>query len=143
MVPHFLFINLGNGTFDDVSESSGAAFDNNGMAQSGMGVDAEDVDGDGLPEIILDPLRKRVRHALHELRQGALYDNTAFFGLAADTMPFVKWGTALWTSTTTAGPTSSSPTATSTTIVSRAQPPQPVDYEQIPLLFRNEAGRPL
>ena len=44
MNPNFLFLNRGDGTFDDVSEASGAAYDINGMAQSGMGVDAEDVD---------------------------------------------------------------------------------------------------
>ena len=49
MNPNFLFINKGDGTFEDATESSGAAYDEKGQAQSGMGVDAEDVDGDGDP----------------------------------------------------------------------------------------------
>ena len=53
MNPNFLFLNRGDGTFEDVSETSGAAFNLNGMAQSGMGVDAEDVNGDGLPELFV------------------------------------------------------------------------------------------
>src|SRR5690606_34669018 len=53
MTPNFLFLNRGDGTFDDATEISGAAYDHNGAAQSGMGVDAEDVDGDGLPELFV------------------------------------------------------------------------------------------
>ncbi len=53
MNPNFLFLNRGDGTFDDATDSSGAAYDINGQAQSGMGVDAEDVDGDGLPELFV------------------------------------------------------------------------------------------
>src|SRR5262249_41294664 len=35
MNPNFLFLNNGDGTFEDATESSGAAFDEKGQAQSG------------------------------------------------------------------------------------------------------------
>ena len=92
MNPNFLFINRGDGTFDDVSEVSGAAFNINGMAQSGMGVDAEDIDGDGLPELFVTNFANEYATLYHNYGKGIFYDNTAFFGLASDSMPWVKWG---------------------------------------------------
>ena len=51
--PNFLFLNRGDGTFEDATETSGAAFDERGVPQSSMGVDAEDCDGDGRPELFV------------------------------------------------------------------------------------------
>ena len=72
MNPNFLFLNRGDGTFDDVSELSGAAFDINGQAQSGMGVDAEDVDGDGLPELFVTNFANEYNTLYQNYRQGDL-----------------------------------------------------------------------
>src|SRR6185437_7423092 len=51
--PNFLFLNRGDGTFADATETSGAAFDDRGLPQSSMGVDAQDCDGDGRPELLV------------------------------------------------------------------------------------------
>lgn len=139
MNPHFLFLNLGDGRFDDVSEASGAAFDNNGMAQSGMGVDAEDIDGDGLPEIISTHFANEYATLYMNYGKGLFYDNTAFFGLAADTMPFVKWGAAFVDFDHDGWPDLF--ISNGHVDDNRRELGQPVDYEQIPLLFRNEAGK--
>jgi hypothetical protein len=50
---NFLFHNLGGGRFADVSVASGAAFDGDGNARAGMGVDAGDLDGDGRPDLVV------------------------------------------------------------------------------------------
>src|SRR5258707_13233463 len=55
---HFLFRNRGDGTFEDATESSGAAASEAGHFQAGMGGDAEDVTGDGLPELFATPFRE-------------------------------------------------------------------------------------
>jgi enediyne biosynthesis protein E4 len=95
MNPNFLFLNRGDGTFEDATESSGAAYDEKGQAQSGMGVDAEDVNGDGLPDLLATNFANEYNTLHLNLVTGLFMDATAFFGLAADTVPFVGWGTAL------------------------------------------------
>jgi hypothetical protein len=95
MNPNFVFLNKGNGTFEDATETSGAAFDEKGQAQSGMGVDAEDVDGDGKPELFVTNFANEYNTLYQNYGGGMFMDSTPFFGLAADTMPYVGWGTAL------------------------------------------------
>src|SRR5262249_49579102 len=85
MNPHFLFLNLGNGTFDDVGETSGASFDERGLTQSGMGVDAEDINGDGKPEIFVTNFQNEYNTLFENFsskKSASFMDSTAFFGLA-------------------------------------------------------------
>ena len=92
-----------------------------GGPQSGMGVDAEDVDGDGLPELFVTNFSERVQHALPEPAASGHVPRTSTAALSGwpPTACPGSAGAAPWpTSTTTAGPTASSPTATSTTTAS-------------------------
>jgi hypothetical protein len=139
MNPNFLFLNRGDGTFDDVSEMSGAAYDINGMAQSGMGVDAEDVDGDGLPELFVTNFANEYNTLYQNFGKGVFFDNTAFFGLASDSMPWVKWGCALADFDGDGWPDCF--VANGHVDNNRRLLDQPVDYEEIPLLFRNLQGK--
>ena len=139
MNPNFLFLNRGDGTFDDVSEISGAAFNINGMAQSGMGVDAEDVDGDGLPELFVTNFSNEYATLYHNYGKGIFYDNTAFFGLASDSMPWVKWGCALADFDNDGWPDIFF--VNGHVDNNRREIGQPVDYEEIPLLFYNLFGK--
>src|SRR5690606_39864403 len=95
MNPNFLFLNNGDGTFRDATELSGAAYDDKGNAQSGMGVDAEDVDGDGRPELFVTNFANEYNTLYQNLGNGIFYDQTASFGLAADSMPWVGRGCGL------------------------------------------------
>lgn len=139
MTPNFLFVNRGDGTFDDATELSGAAFDYHGSAQSGMGVDAEDVDGDGLPELFVTNFAHEYNTLYQNLGKAGFFDNTPYFGLASDSMPFVSWGTGLvdfdadgWPDVfTTNGHVDDN----------RRLLGQPIDYEEPPLLFRNDHGK--
>ncbi len=92
MNPNFLFLNNGDGTFEDTTELSGAAYDDKGNAQSGMATDAEDVDGDGRPELIVTNFANEYTTLYQNLGNGIFYDQTPAFGLAAETMPWVSWG---------------------------------------------------
>jgi hypothetical protein len=106
MNPNFLFLNKGDGTFDDATETSGAAFDERGHAQSSMGVDAEDCDGDGRPELFVTNFQNEHIAYYQNLtgsvpvRSGGLSpavfrESSAQAGLVADSRPWVGWGCAL------------------------------------------------
>ena len=90
--PHFLYLNNGDGTFRDISEESGAAFDVSGRAQAGMGVDAEDVDGDGQPELFVTNFANEYNTLYRNLGHETFLDATANLGLAVDSLPWIGWG---------------------------------------------------
>lgn len=52
-VPAFLFHNEKDGTFAEIGFESGTAYTYSGAAVSGMGVDAKDINNDGLPDIFV------------------------------------------------------------------------------------------
>ncbi len=90
--PAFVFLNQGGGKFLDAVEESGAAYDEKGATQSGMGVDAEDIDGDGQPELFKTHFANEYNTLYQNLGRATFYDQTAAYGLAADAMPWVGWG---------------------------------------------------
>jgi hypothetical protein len=92
--PNFLFLNRGDGTFDDATETSGAAVEGHGQAQGSMGVDAEDVDGDGRPELFVTNFDVENNTIYRNLGQGLFVDATPPFGLG-DHTNLVGWGCAL------------------------------------------------
>jgi hypothetical protein len=92
--PNFLFLNRG-GQFEDVTMTSGAGLNEQGQAQAGMGVDAEDVDGDGLPELFVTNFAGEYNTLYQNLGQESFLDVTTLKGLAADSIPWVGWGCAL------------------------------------------------
>ncbi len=51
--PNLLFHNRGDGTFEEVGLIAGVAFDENGVARGGMGIDAADYDGSGRPSLVV------------------------------------------------------------------------------------------
>ncbi len=95
MNPNFLFLNKGDGTFEDATEFSGAAFDVKGQAQSGMGIDAEDFDGDGRFDLFVTNFANEYNTLYQNMNNNGFYDVTTFVGLAADSMPMVGWGCGL------------------------------------------------
>jgi hypothetical protein len=137
--PHFLYLNNGDGTFRDVSASSGAAFDIDGRAQAGMGVDAEDVDGDGRPELFVTNFADEYNTLYRNLGRGYFLDATANFGLAADSIPWIGWGCALADLDNDGWPDI---VVANANIDDNAESlGRPLSYAEPPLLHRNLAGR--
>jgi enediyne biosynthesis protein E4 len=137
--PHFLYLNNGDGTLRDVSEDSGAAFDTDGQAQAGMGVDAEDVDGDGRPELFVTNFADEYNTLYRNLGQGYFLDATANFGLAADSVPWIGWGCALADLDNDGWPDI---VVVNANIDDNAESlGRPLSYAEPPLLHRNLAGR--
>ena len=95
MCPNFVFLNRGDGTFEDVTESSGAGYDAHGLTLAGMGVDAEDVDGDGLPDLLVTNFSSEPNSLYRNLGGGLFEDRTPTSGMASDSTPWVGWGCAL------------------------------------------------
>ncbi len=57
--PNSLFINMGNGTFEERGLELGVAYDDNARSGSSMGSDAKDFDNDGKVDIFYNNLRDR------------------------------------------------------------------------------------
>jgi hypothetical protein len=95
MSPHYLFLNRGNGKFEDLTESSGAAASESGYYQAGMGVDAEDVTGDGLPELFVTHFRDDYNTLYRNIDGRNFQDISSLAGVVKDSMPDVGWGCAL------------------------------------------------
>jgi hypothetical protein len=93
--PNFLFINTGHGLFDDHTESSCAAYNSEGQSQAGMGVDACDVDGDGLPELFVTNFYLEHNTLYQNLGKNVFNDVSHWSGVSAGSIHFVGWGTGL------------------------------------------------
>jgi hypothetical protein len=92
---NFLFRNRGDGTFEDATETSGAAGSEAGEYQGSMGLDAQDLDGDGLPELIVTNFRGDGAALYRNVGGGNFLEVGASAGLLRDTKPYVGWGVAL------------------------------------------------
>jgi hypothetical protein len=93
--PNFLFLNRGDGTFEDVTEISGAAGNEAGAYLGSMGVDAQDLDGDGRPELVVTTFRGDGTALYHNCGGGNFLEVSATAGILGDTKPYVGWGVAL------------------------------------------------
>jgi hypothetical protein len=90
-----LFHNLGNGRFEDVSVVSGTAFGNQGNPQGGMGVDAGDLDGDGLVDITVANFEGENDSFYRNLGGGTFDDLSVSSGFGPPTLNYVKFGLVL------------------------------------------------
>ncbi|MEJ7636672.1 MAG: VCBS repeat-containing protein [Singulisphaera sp.] len=95
MCPNFLFLNRGDGTFEDLTESSGAAASESGAFQAGMGIDAEDLTGDGLPELFVTHFRDDYPTLYRNVDGRNFQDISSWAGIVKDSMTEVGWGCAL------------------------------------------------
>jgi len=92
MCPNFLYLNRGDGTFEDVTETAGASYGEEGRINAGMGVDSEDVDGDGRPDLFVTNYIQERDTLYRNLGDGTFLDDTSRVGLAAETSDWVGWG---------------------------------------------------
>jgi len=79
--PNFLFENNHDGTFSDVSLISGLAASEDGRYEAGMGIDAADVDGDGLLDVYITHLDFELNRLYHNNGDGTFTDVTYSSGI--------------------------------------------------------------
>ncbi len=98
---NFLWRNRGPGadgtvTFEDLGVTSGAAFNEEGVTEAGMGVDAGDVDGDGRLDLIVANLDLETNTLYRQFGDGLFEDATRPTGLSAPSHERVGFGVELF-----------------------------------------------
>jgi hypothetical protein len=84
--PNFLFLNNHDGTFRDVSLISGLAASEDGRYEAGMGIDAADVDGDGLMDVYITHLDMELNRLYHNNGDETFTDVTYSSGIGNKAM---------------------------------------------------------
>jgi hypothetical protein len=91
-VVNFLFHNLGNNKFEDVSLESGTGFSLEGKPQGGMGVDVGDLDGDGKPDLVVTYFDFEMNGYYRNLGGGLFEDLTVSSGFGPPSFNFLAFG---------------------------------------------------
>ena len=89
---NFLYHNNGDGTFSETALAAGVAYDPNGSARGGMGVDAEDLDGDDYLEIFVANFSGQTNALFHNDTGGLFTETTNKLGLGAISIPMSGFG---------------------------------------------------
>ena len=95
MSPNYLFHNLGGFRFEEVGESAGVAVSADGVFKSGMGIACGDLDGDGLPDLVVTNFFGESTSFYRNLGKGLFADETARVGLLAASRPLLGFGIAV------------------------------------------------
>jgi hypothetical protein len=91
--PKQLYINKGDGTFEEVGYSSGVALNENGREQAGMGLAVGDYNNDGRVDFHITNFSDDSNVLYHNDGEGNFTDVTFQAGLGEPSIPFLGWGT--------------------------------------------------
>lgn len=91
--PNYLYINKGDGTFDDQSFYSGFALNQNGLEQAGMGLAVGDYMNNGLLDLYTGTFSDDYKPLFRNGGDAAFTEISPRIGLAAPTYPFLTWAT--------------------------------------------------
>ena len=84
-LPNYLFRNKGDGQFEEVGYETTIAHPEHGREVSGMGLDARDIDGDGLAEVVYAALPDETFPLMRNTGEGYFEDLSQPSGLAKQT----------------------------------------------------------
>jgi len=90
--PNFLYINKGDGTFDDQSYVSGFALNKDGREIASMGIAAGDYENNGLVDFFVTDFGDDYKVLYHNDGDSSFTDVSYKAGIAQTTIPFVGWG---------------------------------------------------
>jgi hypothetical protein len=91
--PKQLYINKGDGTFEEVGYPSGIALNENGREQAGMGLAVGDYDNDSRVDFYITNFSDDTNTLYHNDGESNFTDVTFQAGHGEVTMPFLGWGT--------------------------------------------------
>jgi len=90
--PNFLYINKGDGTFDDESYVSGFALNKDGREIASMGIAAGDYENNGLVDFFVSDFGDDYKVLYHNDGDASFTDVSYKAGIAQTSIPFVGWG---------------------------------------------------
>jgi hypothetical protein len=90
--PSLLYRNLGDGTFEEMGVASGAALNEDGQEQAGMGVSVADYNEDGAFDIVKTNFSDDTPNLYRNNGDGTFTDEVYLSGLGAHTK-YLGWGT--------------------------------------------------
>ena len=91
-VPNFLFMNRGNGRFEETATYAGVAYSSDGRARSGMGVDSADFNEDGWMDLFVANIDREM-FAIYQNNHDETFDDQAGpTGIGAATRLMSGWG---------------------------------------------------
>ena len=90
--PHFLYHNDGNGKFTEEALEAGVAYNENGVAVSGMGVAFNDYNNDGLPDVVITDLASEIYELYQNLGRRSFKSASRLTGLSAISATRSGWG---------------------------------------------------
>jgi hypothetical protein len=90
--PNYLYINKGDGTFEDQSYASGFALNKDGREIASMGIAAGDYDNNGLIDFLVTDFSDDYKVLYHNDGDGGFTDVSYKAGIAQLSIPFLGWG---------------------------------------------------
>ena len=91
-VADFLFVNRGNGRFEDAAETAGVAYSAEGRPRGGMGVDSADYNQDGWMDLFVTNLDREMYSMYKNNRDETFDDDASHNGVGAATKLMSGWG---------------------------------------------------
>ncbi len=88
-----LWLNRGDGTFEETAVMNGSAYDANGKAEASMGVTSGDVDADGDEDLFITHLRGESNTLYLNEGNAMFVDSTVVFKLSSTSLPSTGFGT--------------------------------------------------
>lgn len=90
--PNYLYINKGNGKFEDDSYASGFALNQDGREFAGMGISVGDYQNNGLLDIVATDFSDDYKVLFHNDGDANFTDVSYHAGIAQESIPFLGWG---------------------------------------------------
>jgi hypothetical protein len=88
----YLYRNKGDGTFEEVGLPAEIAVDGDGRTYAGMGIDLQDYDNDGLPDLIITNLANQKYALYHNSGDGSFSYDSYISGIGGMTLLHSGWG---------------------------------------------------
>jgi enediyne biosynthesis protein E4 len=137
--PNKLWKNSGDGTFTDEALVAGVAFNAEGKARGGMGTDAIDLDGSGLPSIIVGNFSNEMLAIFRNQGNGLFIDEAPSTNVGRDTLLSLTFGAFFFDYDLDGLPDIFMANGHVADDINKVQPK--ITYAQRPQLFRNEGRR--